>query len=63
MSDELGKVKLGEFNALQHGFKSLNKYEKPRNTQNAALGHLSTRDAWDDTTLRLSSSSQWLPSR
>ena len=33
MGDELGKVKLGEFNALQHGFKSLNKYEKPRNTQ------------------------------
>ena len=23
-------MKLGEFNALQHGFKSLNKYEKPR---------------------------------
>ena len=26
-------MKLGEFNALQHGFKSLNKYERPKNTQ------------------------------
>ena len=31
--NELEKVKLGEFNALQHGFKSLNKYERPKNTQ------------------------------
>ena len=30
---ELEKVKLGEFNALQHGFKSLNKYERPKNNQ------------------------------
>ena len=27
------KVKLGEFNALQQNFKSLNKYEKPSNKQ------------------------------
>ena len=27
------KVKLGEFNALQQNFKSLNKYEKPNNKQ------------------------------
>ena len=24
---------MGEFNALQHGFKSLNKYERPKNNQ------------------------------
>ena len=31
--NEFEKIKLGEFNALQQKFKSLNKYEKPINKQ------------------------------